>query len=67
MKEKTIAMATAFSMLLAIGVTGIGTESLHQSPAYNAPQAQVQQMEQGLQQMQIAQYVMLPAPEADDL
>lgn len=67
MKEKTIAMATAFSMLLAIGVTGVGTESLHQSPVYNAPQAQIQQMEQGLQQMQITQYVMLPAPEADDL
>ncbi|MCQ4636752.1 hypothetical protein NE619_08415 [Anaerovorax odorimutans] len=34
MKQKAVAMATAFTMLLAVGVTGLGSEALHQHPAY---------------------------------
>lgn len=34
MKQKAVIMATAFTMLLAVGVTGAGRECLHQHPAY---------------------------------
>lgn len=34
MKQKAVVMAAAFTMLLAIGVTGAGREPLHQHPAY---------------------------------
>lgn len=34
MKQKAVVMATAFTMLLAVGVTGLGNEVLHQHPAY---------------------------------
>lgn len=34
MKQKAVIMAATFTMLLAIGVTGAGRESLHQHPAY---------------------------------
>lgn len=34
MKQKAVVMATAFTMLLAVGVTGLGSETLHQHPAY---------------------------------
>lgn len=34
MKQKAVIMATAFSMLLSVGVTGIGSETLHRHPAY---------------------------------
>lgn len=34
MKQKAVVMATAFTMLLAVGVTGLGSEALHQHPAY---------------------------------
>lgn len=36
MKQKAVAMATAFTMLLAVGVTGLGSEMLHQHPAYTS-------------------------------
>ena len=34
MKQKAVVMATAFTMLLAVGVTGLGSEVLQQHPAY---------------------------------
>lgn len=34
MKQKAVVMATAFTMLLAVGVTGLGSEALHQTSAY---------------------------------
>lgn len=34
MKQKAVVMATAFTMLLAVGVTGAGRDSIHQHPAY---------------------------------
>lgn len=34
MKQKAVVMTTAFTMLLAVGVTGLGYETLHQHPAY---------------------------------
>ena len=34
MKQKAVVMATAFTMLLSVGVTGLGSEALHQNPAY---------------------------------
>lgn len=37
MKQKAVAMAAAFTMLLAVGVTGLGSEILSQHPAYTNP------------------------------
>ncbi|MCI9597120.1 MAG: hypothetical protein HFE75_07470 [Firmicutes bacterium] len=34
MKQKAVVMATTFTMLLAVGVIGLGGETLHQHPAY---------------------------------
>lgn len=34
MKQKAVIMATAFTMLLAVGATGAGRECLHRHPAY---------------------------------
>lgn len=34
MRQRAVVMAAAFTMLLAVGVTGAGRESLHQHPAY---------------------------------
>lgn len=65
MKEKTIAMATAFSMLLAVGVTGFGGESLHESEAYRVQQTrQVQQRLFPAQELYSG--LMLNAPESKD-
>lgn len=43
MKQKAVVMATAFTMLLAVGVTGLGSEALHQHPAYSTQNARVEQ------------------------
>lgn len=58
MKQKAIVTAATFTMLVALGVTGVGSESLHQHPAYLCRQAmQIEQIsQQGLQQR------LLPAP-----
>ena len=42
MKQKAVVMATAFTMLLAVGVTGLGSEALHQHPAYTGQNAQIE-------------------------
>lgn len=34
MKQKAVVMAAVFTMLMAVGVTGAGRETLHQHPAY---------------------------------
>lgn len=34
MKQKAVVMTTAFTMLLAVGVTGLSSELLHQHPVY---------------------------------
>lgn len=43
MKQKAVVMATAFTMLLAVGVTGLGSEMLHQHPAYMNQNLQLEQ------------------------
>ena len=57
MKQKAVVMATAFTMLLAVGVTGFGSEALHQHPAYTSQNAQI-----GIQQT-----LTLSAPETEML
>lgn len=58
MKQKAIVMATTFTMLVALGVTGVGSESLHQHPAYRYRQAmQIEQISR-----QDTQQKLLPAP-----
>lgn len=41
MKQKAVIMATAFTMFLAVGVTGLGSEVLHQHPAYASQNVQL--------------------------
>lgn len=57
MKQKAVVMTTAFTMLLAVGVTGFGTELLHQHPAY---------ANQNIE-MEVQQTALLSAPETDVL
>lgn len=57
MKQKAVVMTTAFTMLLAVGVTGLGTELLHQHPAY---------ANQNIR-LEMQQTAMLSAPETDVL
>ena len=57
MKQKAVVMATAFTMLLAVGVTGLGSEALHQHPAYTGQNAQIE----------IQQTLTLSAPETETL
>lgn len=57
MKQKAVAMATAFTMLLAVGVTGLGSEALHQHPAYTNQNIR----------LEAQQTPALAAPEADTL
>lgn len=57
MKQKAILMATAFSMFLAVGVTGVGSETLHQHPAYARQNVQ----------LEMQQRPALTAPKADTL
>lgn len=57
MKQKAVVMTTAFTMLLAVGVTGIGTELLHQHPAYANQSIRIE----------MQQTAMLSAPETDIL
>lgn len=58
MKQKAIVTAATFTMLVALGVTGVGSESLHQHPAYRYRQAmQIEQISQ-----QALQQRLLPAP-----
>lgn len=46
MKQKAVVMATTFTMLLAVGVIGLGSDTLHQHPAYanQAATAEAQQI-----------------------
>lgn len=57
MKQKAVVMTTAFTMLLAVGVTGLGTELLHQHPAYASQNIL----------MEVQQPAMLSAPQTDVL
>ncbi len=58
MKQKAVAMATAFTMLLAVGATGLGSEALHQHPAYT---------NQNIRLETTQQVSMLSAPETETL
>ena len=61
MKQKAIVMATTFTMLMAMGITGVGSESLHQHPAYRYREAmQIEQIQQTA--LQDTQQLLLPAP-----
>lgn len=40
--KQAVAMATMFTMLLAVGVTSLGNESIHQHPAYTDQEMRVQ-------------------------
>lgn len=57
MKQKAVVMTTAFTMLLAVGVTGLGTDLLHQHPAYTNQTIR----------LEVQQTAMLSAPETDIL
>ncbi len=57
MKQKAVVMATTFTMLLSVGVIGLGSEALHQHPAYAGQTARTE----------TKQVLALSAPETETL
>ena len=62
MKQKAVAMAAAFTMLLAAGVTGLGSEILSQHPAYANPSLRMETCRQAALSPPETETMLLAAP-----